>query len=211
MFNTIFFQWLNQSYNAGLNFGNKNSSCAYTNLDMGKGYVCAVSSALTVAVGLRKLTGGMTKTATGAKLLLLNTLVGGLAGGTASFCNTYCMRMAETEKGIDVFSDEQLQNKAGVSKIAAQSAVTETALSRSGMSINSVYIPAILILSLGAIGIKPQGKIIKNVLEINIIAFALLVGLPLSVSLFPPVCEKQGTALEKEFHSHDKIYFNKGL
>ena len=89
--------------------------------------------------------------------------------------------------------------------------MTETALSRSGMSISSVCIPAILILSLAAIGIKPQGKVIKNVLEINIIAFALLVGLPLSVSLFPPVCEKQGTALEKEFHSHDKIYFNKGL
>lgn len=65
-----------------------------------------MGSALTVAVGLRKLTGGMTKTATGAKLLLLNTLVGSVAGGTASFCNTYCMRMAETEKGIDVFTDE---------------------------------------------------------------------------------------------------------
>lgn len=28
---TAFFQWINQSYNAGLNFGNKNSSCEYTN------------------------------------------------------------------------------------------------------------------------------------------------------------------------------------
>lgn len=78
---------------------------------MGKGYVCAVGSALAVAITLRKLTGGMTKTATGTKLLLLNTLVGGAAGGCASFCNTYCMRMAETEKGIDVFSDEALQTK----------------------------------------------------------------------------------------------------
>ena len=178
---------------------------------MAKGYLCAVGSALTVAVGLRKLTSGMTKTATGTRLLLLNTLVGALAGGTASFCNTYCMRMAEIEKGIDVFSDEALQTKVGVSKIAAESAVTETALSRTGMSINSVCIPAVLILSLAAIGIAPKSKIPKNFLEINIVAFALLVGLPISVALFPPVCEKKGTVLESEFHSHEKIYFNKGL
>jgi hypothetical protein len=68
-----------------------------------------------------------------------------------------------------------------------------------------------LILSLAAIGIKPQGKVIKNIMDINIIAVALMIGLPFSVSLFPPVCEKQGKVLEKEFHSHDKIYFNKGL
>lgn len=176
-----------------------------------KGYLSAVGSALTVAVGLRKLTGPMTKTATGKKLLLINTMVGATAGGCASFCNTYCMRMAETEKGIDVFSDEQLENKAGVSKLAATSAVTETALSRSGMSLSSVCIPAMLIISLAAIGIAPKGKVMKNILEINIVGFALLVGLPFSVSLFPPVCVKQGCSLEKEFHSHDKIYFNKGL
>jgi hypothetical protein len=109
MFNTIFFQWLNQSYNAGLNYGNKNSSCAYSNNDMLKGYLSAVGSALAVAVTLRKLTAGMTKTATGKKLLLLNTLVGGTAGACASFCNTYCMRMAETEKGIDVYQDAELE------------------------------------------------------------------------------------------------------
>jgi hypothetical protein len=176
-----------------------------------KGYVSAVGSALTVAVGLRKLTGGMTKTATGKKLLLINTFVGATAGGCASFCNTYCMRMAETEKGIDVFSDEELEKKAGVSKLAASSAVTETALSRSGMSLSSVCIPAILILSLAAIGIAPKGKVMKNILEINIVGVALLIGLPLSVSIFPPVCVKQGTSLEKDFHSHEKIYFNKGL
>ena len=27
---TALFQWLNQSYNAGLNYGNKNSSCTYS-------------------------------------------------------------------------------------------------------------------------------------------------------------------------------------
>ena len=94
--NTIFFQWLNQSYNAGLNFGNKNSTCSYTNTDLLTGYVAAVASSLTVAVSLRKLTEGITKTATGKKLIIVNTLVGATAGGCASFCNTFFMRRAES-------------------------------------------------------------------------------------------------------------------
>jgi hypothetical protein len=97
-----------QSYNAGLNYGNKNSTCEYTDFDLLKGYVAAVGSSLSVAITLRKLTSGITKTATGKKLLVLNTFVGGSAGACVSFCNTYCMRYAETEKGIDVFSDEKV-------------------------------------------------------------------------------------------------------
>jgi len=53
---TAFFQWLNQSYNAGLNYGNKNSTCEYTNQDLFKGYCAAIGSSLTVALTLRKLT-----------------------------------------------------------------------------------------------------------------------------------------------------------
>jgi len=211
MFNTIFFQWLNQSYNAGLNFGNKNSTCEYTDAELFKGYVAAVGSSLSVAITLRKLTAGVTKTAKGKKLLLLNTLVGGSAGACASFCNTYFMRMAETEKGIDVFADEKLTKKAGVSKVCAKSAVTETAWSRAAMSASSVSIPAILILALGAVGISPANKVFKNIVEINCVATGLLIGLPFSVSIFPPVSIKNGKELETDFHSHDKIYFNKGL
>lgn len=158
MFNTIFFQWLNQSYNAGLNFGNKNSTCEYSNADLFKGYLAAVGSSICVAVTLRKLTAGMTKTATGKKLLLLNTMVGGTAGATASFCNTYFMRMAEMEKGIDVYREETLHTKVGVSKKCAEMAVTETALSRSAMSICCVGMPAVLLISLGVLGWRPRSS-----------------------------------------------------
>ena len=34
MFNTIFWQWINQTYNAGLNFGNKNASSTQTNSEL---------------------------------------------------------------------------------------------------------------------------------------------------------------------------------
>ena len=92
MFNTMLWQWINQTYNAGMNFGNKNSTCEYTSADLVGGYAAAVTAALSVSVTLRKLTAGLTKTATGNKLLILNAMVGGTAGGTASFCNTYFMR-----------------------------------------------------------------------------------------------------------------------
>lgn len=187
MFNTIFFQWLNQSYNAGLNFGNKNSTCEYTNTDLLGGYVAAVGSSISVAVTLRKLTAGMTAGATGKKLLLLNTIVGGTAGGCASFCNTFFMRMAETQKGIDVFKDEELTEKAGVSKKCAESAVIETAMSRSAMSLISVFTPCAMILTLGMMGVRPKNSSIKTLLEVNCIALALLLGLPASVAIFPPV------------------------
>ena len=156
MRNTIFFQWLNQSYNAGLNFGNKNSTCEYTNMDLFKGYCAAIGSSVSVAMFLRLLTAGVTKRSSGTKLLLLNTLVGSTAGGCASFCNTLCMRYAEIEKGIDICEDAELKKKIGVSKTCAKSAVIETSLSRSAMSISSVVIPTSIILMLSAVGISPQ-------------------------------------------------------
>jgi len=211
MTNTIFFQWANQSYNAGLNYGNKNSTCSYTNQDLFKGYITAVSSALMVAITLRKLTGGMTKGATCLRLLALNTFVNGTAGGCASFCNTYCMRMAETQKGIDVYSDEECKQKVGVSKECAKSAVMETAFSRSAMSSSTCVIPAVLIASLSAIGFAPKGQAMKNLKEIGCVTIGLAIGLPMSVSIFPPISVKKGDTLEAEFKSHDNIYFSKGL
>lgn len=108
MFNTVLWQWINQSYNAGLNYGNKNSSCSYTNKDLLMGYLAAVGSAIIVSSTLRKVLSPFTKGATGTKFLLLNTLVAAGGSGSANFCNTTFMRMAETEKGIDVYSDEKL-------------------------------------------------------------------------------------------------------
>jgi len=54
-FNIMFWQFANQSYNAGNNYGNRNASSPYTTADMLKGYVGAVTSSIGIAVGLNKL------------------------------------------------------------------------------------------------------------------------------------------------------------
>ena len=75
MFNTLLFGWMNQSYNAGMNFGNRNSTCVYGADDMMRGYCVAVGSALSVSFGIRKATANLTKGATGTKVMILNTIV----------------------------------------------------------------------------------------------------------------------------------------
>ena len=158
------------------------------------------------------MTAGVTKRSTGTKLLLLNALVGGSAGAAASFCNTMCMRYAEIEKGIDVCEDEELTKRLGISKVCAKSAVIETSMSRSAMSAFSVAIPTSIILSLSMIGISPQGFVMKSILETACIGVALRIGLPLSVSIFPPISEKDTSGeMEEEFKKYKSVYFSKGL
>lgn len=170
-----------------------------------------MSSAICVAVAIRKATAPMTKTATGKKLLLLNTAVASVAAGCAGFCNTAFMRKAEVDQGIEVYSDQKLEHGIGISKSAAYSAVLETSLSRSALGVSCNLIPAGFILALGAVGVAPRGFAAKNFVEVCCISLALGIGLPFSVSIFPPLCTKQGVQLEKEFHKYDVIYFNKGL
>lgn len=104
--NTIFWQWFNQSFNAGLNYGNRNASSPYTNKDLAFGYSAAVGSSVSVALFLRKAFSGLTRNVTGSKLILINSLVAAMASGTANFFNTFCMRQAEMKNGIEIFSDE---------------------------------------------------------------------------------------------------------
>ena len=86
-----------------------------------------------------------------------------------------------------MFSDPELKKLAGVSKAAASNAVIETACSRTIMSVCSVFLPASLIVTLGMAGIAPQAAVAKTVLDSACIMTALRVGLPISVSVFPPI------------------------
>ena len=121
--NTIFWQVFNQSYNAGLNYGNRNASSPYTPSDLAKGYFAAVGSSITVALLLRKAFTNLTSKATGTRLTLLNAIVGATATGAASFLNTMCMRGSEMQRGIDCYADADLTEKIGTSKACATSAI----------------------------------------------------------------------------------------
>ena len=64
--NVVRWQFVNQTYNAGLNYGNRNASSEQTPLDLFKAYSVAVTSAITVGVSMRVAADILLKGRTGA-------------------------------------------------------------------------------------------------------------------------------------------------
>ena len=54
VFNAVL-QLVNQTYNAGLNYGNRNTSITYTASDLGRGYLGAVVASMGIAYGTRTM------------------------------------------------------------------------------------------------------------------------------------------------------------
>jgi len=79
------------------------------------------------------------------------------------------------------------------------------------MSFLCLATPTALVFLGSGFGINPKGKFVKFVFDMSTIGVGLYIGLPVSVAIFPPVSEMKGKDLEKQFHVHENIYFNKGL
>ena len=120
--NTVFIQFVNQSYMAGLNFANKNETCPFTTLDLIKGYSIALGSSLSIAVGLRKISNRLSSGSMSVnRLLMLNTMVSLTASVVAGSLNTASMRQAEVNNGVDVYTSPDLsqESRVGTSKACA--------------------------------------------------------------------------------------------
>ena len=120
-FNTVFWQLINQTYNALMNYGNRNATSLYSTQDILKSYCIAVSSSIVVALSIRKALSGWTANLHGSKLIIANAISSFFACATAGYLNAHFMRETELEKGIDVLDHEH--RVLGKSKVAARKAV----------------------------------------------------------------------------------------
>ena len=195
--NTIFWQWFNQSFNAGLNYGNRNASSTYTTKDLAIGYSAAVGASITMALTLSKALSGVSKGMTGAKLVLINSIIATMASGTAGFFNTYLMRRVEMNSGIEIYSDAALTQKLPApSKECARLAIMETAYSRIFLSMGCLMTPAVIFFGIDRLGRTPTQPKFKIPYEIAVFIFALMVALPGSIALFPQTASIKREVLE---------------
>uniref|UniRef100_A0A0B7A4M3 Sidoreflexin n=1 Tax=Arion vulgaris TaxID=1028688 RepID=A0A0B7A4M3_9EUPU len=207
----VFWQWLNQSHNACVNYSNRNATKPTPVRRFVLGYVGAVTAAVSIAVGLS----AVIKRASGfghTTKVLIQRFVPFPAVATASTCNVLLMRNSELYEGIEVV--DKSNKVVGTSKVAAKKALAETALTRMFLPAPILLIPPVIMSFL-----EKRQFLIRSPrlhLPINAVVCTLAFGcaLPVAIALFPQFSEIRRDKLEHEIQeetSEDVLYYNKGL
>lgn len=207
----IFWQWLNQTHNACFNYANRNATKPTPTAKFVMGYLGAVTSAVSIAVGLSKLIKKANKFSPATKLLI-QRFVPFPAVASANICNVMLMRNNELSEGIEVM--DKNHNVVGTSKIAAKKAVLSTAGTRIVLPAPILIIPPIVMSFLEKTRFlqkNPRYHIVFNAIACTL-SFGL--ALPATIALFPQYASISTKNLEPEIQaatSEDNLIFNKGL
>ncbi|TMS36010.1 hypothetical protein L596_003281 [Steinernema carpocapsae] len=210
----LFWQWANQSFNALVNYTNRNAKGDLTTKDLLIAYSSAVTGALTVALGLKNYL------AKKAASTMLQRLVPLAAVCVANFINIPLMRQNEIKNGL-VVTDEA-GNEVGRSQTAAAKAVSLVALSRNVIAIPSMFLTPFIVDTM----CRRSPWFNRNLKFMNIpvqlaLVFVLFGSMvPVGCGLFP---QKNSINVEAMRHLEpenyekfkkmgvSKVYFNKGL
>nr|CAD7199125.1 unnamed protein product [Timema douglasi] len=117
----VFWQWVNQSFNALVNYTNRNAKSSLTPTQLGVAYVSASASALVTAIGCKTF---WQKHASP----IYQRYVPFAAVAAANCANIPLMRQTELINGVDVFDDKG--NKLTESRVAAVKGISQVVLSR---------------------------------------------------------------------------------
>ncbi|XP_023148564.1 sideroflexin-5b isoform X2 [Amphiprion ocellaris] len=204
-------QWLNQSHNACVNYANRNATKPTPTSKFLQGYVGAVTSAVSIAVGLNVLIQKANKLSPATRMII-QRLVPFPAVASANICNVGLMRHNELSEGIDVLDNNG--NVVGSSKIAARHAIMETAFTRVVLPMPIFVLPPIIMSYLERLRFLQSNR--RLLLPIHSFVCLLTFGLslPVAISLFPQMSQIEVSRLEPEIAMATDckvVTYNKGL
>ncbi|XP_076810642.1 sideroflexin-5-like [Clavelina lepadiformis] len=211
LLSTTFWQWLNQSHNACVNYCNRNASQSTTTKDVLLGYTGAVSSAVGIALGLNIFLKKSTKLKPVTRKLV-QRFIPFPAVAVASVCNVVLMRHSELQTGIQV--TDKNDNVVGISRKAAKKALMETAATRAFLPAPILLIPPVLM------SMVERTSFLRKYPRMNLPAqfiFATAsfgLALPLAIALFPQKSQINSDDLEEELREKTAervLFYNKGL
>ncbi|KAK2540654.1 sideroflexin-1 [Columba livia] len=205
----VFWQWINQSFNAVVNYTNRSGDAPITVSQLGTAYVSATTGAVATALGLNALT---------KHAAPLIARFGPFAAVASANCiNIPLMRQRELKFGIPV-TDEK-GNRLGESTKAAQQAIAQVVLSRVLMAAPGMAIPPFIMNALEKRAFLKRFPWMSAPIQVGLVGFCLVFATPLCCALFPQKSSMPVTSLEPELQakiqkSHprlERVYFNKGL
>ncbi|XP_061895974.1 sideroflexin-5b isoform X2 [Entelurus aequoreus] len=208
---TIVWQWLNQSHNACVNYANRNATKPTPTSRFLQGYFGAVTSAVSIAVGLKVLIEKANKLSPSTRTLI-QRFVPFPAVASANICNVALMRHNELSEGIDVLDADG--NVVGSSKIAARHAIAETAFTRVVLPMPIFVLPPIIMSYLQGLHFLQRQR--RLMLPVHSLVCLLTFGLslPVAISLFPQMSQIEVSRLEPEIAMATDckvVTYNKGL
>lgn len=208
---TVFWQWLNQSHNACVNYANRNATKPTPTSKFIQGYLGAVTSAVSIAVGLNVLIQKSSKF-NPATRLFIQRFIPFPAVASANICNVALMRHNELSEGIDVLDNNG--NVVGSSRIAAKLALIETAVTRVALPLPIFVLPPIIMAFLEKLPLMQAHR--RMMLPVHSLVCLAVFGLslPLAISLFPQMSQIEASHLEPEIAMATDckvLTYNKGL
>uniref|UniRef100_M3YMG5 Sideroflexin-1 n=5 Tax=Mustelinae TaxID=169418 RepID=M3YMG5_MUSPF len=205
----LFWQWINQSFNAVVNYTNRSGDAPLTVNELGAAYVSATTGAVATALGLNALTKHVSP--------LIGRFVPFAAVAAANCINIPLMRQRELKVGIPV-TDEN-GNRLGESANAAKQAITQVVVSRILMAAPGMAIPPFIMNTLEKKAFLKRFPWMSAPIQVGLVGFCLVFATPLCCALFPQKSSMSVTSLEPDLQAKiqetypelRRVYFNKGL
>uniref|UniRef100_A0A1B6MGQ3 Sidoreflexin n=1 Tax=Graphocephala atropunctata TaxID=36148 RepID=A0A1B6MGQ3_9HEMI len=205
----VFWQWVNQSFNALVNYTNRSGSSPIPVDQLAKSYVLATGGALVTALSLNRM---VTRAPP-----LIGRLVPFAAVAAANCINIPMMRVRELQEGVTVFDDNN--NKLGESKIAAQTGIAAVVMSRILMATPSMVTTPVVTNMLDRKGVFRRYPWSAIPIQLLLCGFFLTFATPMACAVFSQKAQISVSRLEDNIQkeaeklkpSPSVVYYNKGL
>ena len=204
----IFWQWANQSYNAGFNYANRNATVPMDSKALALSYGVATGVACGMSYGLGRVVQGLQTRMGGAagapqplSLKLLTRGLPWLSVATAGVANVLAMRYKEGLDGITVY--DEAGNAMGTSVAAGRACLSQVALTRAALPVPILLIPPFVLDAVRAY--TPLGPLMARSLparlgiELAVLSVFLQCALAPAVALFPPQGSLAARDMEPRF------------
>ncbi|XP_072155096.1 LOW QUALITY PROTEIN: sideroflexin-1 [Bemisia tabaci] len=201
----VFWQWVNQSFNAVVNYSNRSGAANVTQTQLGVAYACATTGAVVTALGTKSLIQGRS---------LLARFVPFFGVVAANCVNIPIMRYHELRDGISVYTENN--TLLGKSKIAARNAIAAVVFSRIVMAFPSMSLTPVVMHRLERRPFLRKNPVLLGPVSILLTGFVLLFATPLACAIFSqkvwvPIQQLEPHLKEGTDPNVGRVYYNKGL